>query len=256
MCFHGHTNLALYLNQLFETVPEIAVVAEQSASARESQLKVTSCAACSRAFSDEVECVVLSRCKHSLCFECALRCVADSNSVAGANGLSVASMRSQPMCVVRRCRAPVSEADALNCLAPLKVDECCQSAIEAFNLWSEQDEPAGAVAGPTHIVFPEFTPDMASEAMEGDGKDNEDELCGDDFEGAYGLLWLWDKDYVDEVGRCTGRWMCAACGAYHQPSSLTPLTDADAIDDALDMEIVIPDHPMHPHCASARAYAV
>ncbi len=229
--------------------PEIAVVAEQSASSREPASKDTTCASCSRELSDDPDSVLLSRCKHTLCYECALRCITDSNAGPSAQQFTAASMRAQPMCVVRRCRAPISEADALNCLASLKVDDYCQNGFEAFNMWAEEDEAPTAVAGPSHIVFPEFTPEMATEAMEGDGEENEDELCGDDFAGAYGLLWLWDKDYIDDAGRSGGRWMCAACGAYSQSASLPD-------DDLGDPEVAIPDHPMYPHCASSRAYAV
>lgn len=122
----------------------------------------------------------------------------------------------------------------------IEVDECCQSAVGEFNAWLKQDELSGSVVGPGSIVFPEFAPDMAREAMEIGGLDKGDEYAV-----------MTSKALMDFYGYETK--ICAAYGSYHQPST-APLDDKK--DDEMDMELVIPDNPMYPHCASSHAYLV
>eukprot|EP00171_Calliarthron_tuberculosum_P018101 IDg18101t1 len=119
------------------------------------------------------------------------------------------TMRSDPMCVVRRCRAPVSAADLLSALAPASADECFRGAAAAFRVWATAEEAPNAHAGPSHITLPDFTADMAADALQGDIAEREDELFYDDFAGAYGPLWLWDKDYLDVDG--AGRSLDVRC---------------------------------------------
>lgn len=215
--------------------------------------KATACAACSDILPKDYEALILSRCRHSLCVSCGVRSVADGDIVDSNPPFSVRTMRTDPMCVVRRCRAPVSAADLLAALAPASADECFRAAAAAYHKWATADEAPNSHAGPSHITFPDFTADMAADALQGDIAEREDELFGDDFAGAYGSLWLWDKDFLDPSG-AAGRWMCAACGSYHLTASSMSNGEADQED--MEGDSSIPDPPLYPHCANARAFGV
>lgn len=227
---------------------EIAIV---EASVPVQAPKATSCGACAESLPRDA--LILSRCRHSLCVSCGVRCIVEGASLDFDAPLSATKLRAVPMCVVSRCRAPMSVTDTYNALAPSSVDNHFRDASDAFLVWAEADEESNAIAGPSHIIIPEFTADMATPTFQGDFTERDEDVFGDDFAGAYGPLWLWDKDFFNSGG-AAGRWMCAACGDYHSSSIILDGTETKEID--LEYEFSIPDPPLFPHCAYARALGV
>lgn len=206
----------------------------------------TKCAACGDSIPPDREAVVLSRCRHTLSVEYAIRCITDGNGLA-----------KNPMCVVPRCRAPLSEGDVQAALALPSADKYFEAALKEFHTWVEESnqQDEDRYYGPSYIQLPEFTPEMAKAALK--QPVSADELVGDDFEGAYGILWEWDEDYVGDDNVKRGSWTCLACGEYVSVPQNNNNSNSNMEDDEL-MEIDggIPEHPLYPHCDKARAYAL
>lgn len=225
------------------------------------------CAACSQRLGAGEPPLVVSRCRHSLCAVCGVRSVAEMDSSGLASETLATMLRDVPMCCVRRCRAPLSFAEAERALVPDAADAAFATALGAFHIWRNDELPLdiGVVTGPENILFPSYTADMAEAALSVDVTD-EDELFMDDLAGAFAPLWIWDGEYVRRNGD-QGDWMCAACGLYDEsnPSAtstreaITPANESFA-SDMFDCfgEHVVPcrEPPCFPHCASARAFGV
>jgi ubiquitin-protein ligase len=237
---------------------------------------MSTCDACKKAFGAGVSPLVASRCKHALCEACAVQAVAEvSNEVSGTGGekaLQAREIKALPTCPARRCRAPMSAAEARAALVPPAVDGMFADALEDFDEWLA----CGATELATvPVTLPPFSEEMATLALRVEGSDALGEWFTDDLLGAYAPLWLYegdeaaeaansgeggigvdgvvdddDDDVVDLGGDAvapvkareatrTVLWVCAACGLP---------TDAPASDTS--------SPPLFLHCANARAFGL
>lgn len=228
-------------------------VVECVAPARRPRL-VSSCDACQMRIGNQQGgggTVRISRCKHVLCARCAVKAVWDSRG----------GVKSLPVCVVSRCRAPLADGEIEDALSGAIVDEMVASGLEKFHEWRREGIMENAV-----VDFPGFSAEFTATTGKGDGLGGIERLLEDDLRTACEPLWMWN----DEAGEEKGLWMCAACGELEQrrdrDSCRVGDTNAAVAEDAHAEDIVdeveevgfagivgMPPSPKYPHCAYARA---